>query len=138
MNLRDRILAFLYKHPEVTARDVAAGLNEDEDYVIATLNTMIKEKLVTKKVKGIIFKKEVYTLTPTGFDEAQKVFEKLQNVANRVKDFLNPYNLQLDQIPGELQDLIPLLISLSLLDMMLLSLLPFGIFVIGGGNNHKT
>ncbi len=137
MNLRDKILAFLYKHPEVTAKDIAAGVNEDEDYVLATLNTMIKEKLVTKRVKGMIFKKEVYTLTPTGLDEAQEVYNKLQNIAVQMRNMINPYNLSVDQIPEEFMDLIPLLVSLSLLDMLFLSLLPFGIFIMGGGN-HKT
>ncbi|MCY0860147.1 MAG: MarR family transcriptional regulator [Sulfolobaceae archaeon] len=137
MNLRDKILAFLYKHPEVTAKDIAAGINEDEDYVLATLNTMVKEKLVTKRVKGMIFKKEVYSLTPTGLDEAQEIYNKLQNVAVQLRNMINPYNLSVDQIPEEFMDLIPLLVSLSLLDMLFLSLLPFGIFIMGG-ENHKT
>mgnify|MGYP001772620570 CR=1 FL=1 len=125
MNLRDRVLSYLYDKRSATVEEIANALQEEVDYVQATLRVLENEKLVRKTQKGLIFKKTVYELTPTGLEEASKAYEKLKEKANQLQNMI----LQGDEIPQEFADLLPLMLTLSLIEAtMLQDIMLFDIF----------
>ncbi|MCH4815925.1 MAG: MarR family winged helix-turn-helix transcriptional regulator [Saccharolobus sp.] len=120
MNLREKILAYLYQNRDSTLEEIAEGLKEDKYEVDATLKYLEREGLVIKRTKGIIFKKTVYDLTASGLEEAKKIYESLQEKSRQLQELLASGNVDPSQLPQEYIDVLPLLITLSLLDMMLL------------------
>jgi hypothetical protein len=84
------------------------------------LKYLEREGLVIKRSKGIIFKKTVYDLTASGLEEAKKIYESLQEKSRQLQELLTSGNVDPSQLPQEYIDVLPLLITLSLLDMMLL------------------
>ncbi|QXJ31372.1 MarR family transcriptional regulator [Saccharolobus shibatae] len=120
MNLREKILAYLYQNRDSTLEEIAEGLKEDKYEVDATLKYLEREGLVIKRSKGIIFKKTVYDLTASGLEEAKKIYESLQEKSRQLQELLASGNVDPSQLPQEYIDVLPLLITLSLLDMMLL------------------
>lgn len=120
MNLREKILAYLYQNRDSTLKEIAEGLKEDKYEIDATLKYLEREGLVIKRSKGIIFKKTVYDLTASGLEEAKKIYESLQEKSRQLQELLTSSNVDPSQLPQEYIDVLPLLITLSLLDMMLL------------------
>ncbi|QGA53303.1 MarR family transcriptional regulator [Sulfolobus sp. E5-1-F] len=120
MNLREKILAYLYQNRECTLEEIAEGLKEDKYEVDATLKYLERDGLVIKKTKGIIFKKTVYDLTASGFEEAKKIYESLQEKSRQLQELIVSGKVDPSQLPLEYVDILPLLVTLSLLDMMLL------------------
>lgn len=116
MNLRDRVLAYLYERKSATVEEIARALRKEKDYVQATLRVLENEKLVRKTQKGLIFKKTVYELTPTGLEEASNAYQKLKEKANQLRNII----LQGNQVPQEFIDLIPLMLTLSLIETALI------------------
>ena len=126
MNIRDKILAYLYDRREATVNQIAQDIREEVDEVQAALRVLEREGLVIKRQKGLIFKKEVYELTASGLEEAKRAYEKVQRVANEIVNTLQ-YG---EEVPQEYVDLIPLLITLSLIDTMLLQdIMLFDLFI---------
>jgi DNA-binding MarR family transcriptional regulator len=124
MNLTDKILALLYDRGELTSNEIAGSLREDEENVELTLKGMEKEGLVFEKEKGLIFKKKVYSLTPTGLEKAKKAKEELEEKANKLVTAIQQGE-DPQVIVQEYADLIPLMLTMSLIDMMLLQDLMF-------------
>jgi DNA-binding MarR family transcriptional regulator len=124
MNLTDKILALLYDRGELTSNEIADSLREDEENVELTLKGMEKEGLVFEKKKGLIFKKKVYSLTPTGLEKAKMAKEELEEKANKLVTAIQQGE-DPRVIVQEYADLIPLMLAMSLIDMMLLQDLMF-------------
>ncbi|ACP39443.1 MarR family winged helix-turn-helix transcriptional regulator [Saccharolobus islandicus] len=120
MNLREKILAYLYQNRDSILEEIAEGLKEDKYEVDATLKYLEREGLVIKRSKGIIFKKTVYDLTASGLEEAKKIYESLHEKSRQLQELLTSGNFDPSQLPQEYIDVLPLLITLSLLDIMLL------------------
>ncbi|MCY0874535.1 MAG: helix-turn-helix domain-containing protein [Acidianus infernus] len=124
MNLADKILALLYDRGELTSSEIADSLREDEENVELTLKGMEKEGLVFEKEKGLIFKKKVYSLTPTGLEKAKKAKEELEEKANKLMTAIQQGE-DPQVIVQEYADLIPLMLAMSLIDMAMLQDLMF-------------
>ncbi|WP_016732527.1 hypothetical protein [Saccharolobus islandicus] len=120
MNLREKILAYLYQNRDSILEEIVEGLKEDKYEVDATLKYLEREGLVIKRSKGIIFKKTVYDLTASGLEEAKKIYESLHEKSRQLQELLTSGNFDPSQLPQEYIDVLPLLITLSLLDIMLL------------------
>jgi len=111
MNLRDKVLSYLYDKRSATVEEIANAIQEEQDYVQATLRVLENEKLVKRAQKGLIFKKTVYELTPTGLEKASEAYERLKEKANQLQ-----YILQGGEIPQEYADLLPLMLTLSMIE----------------------
>lgn len=111
MNLRDKVLSYLYDKRSATIEEIANAIQEEKDYVQATLRVLENEKLVRRAQKGLIFKKTVYELTPTGLEKASESYERLKEKANQLQ-----YILQGDEVPQEYADLLPLMLTLSMIE----------------------
>lgn len=128
MNLRDKILALLDDKGELTSTDIANILREDAEDVELTLKGMEREGLIYEKQKGIFFKKKVYNLTPTGLEKAKNIKQDLQNKANNIVSAIQRGE-DPQVIYQEYGDVLPLIMEMSLIDMMILeSLLMFDLF----------
>ena len=120
MNLRDKILVYLYQNNGSTVDEIAEALREDKYEVDATLKYLEKDGYVNKRVKGLIFKKTVYDLTASGLDKAKKIYEEVQNKAEDMKKMILNNQIDPSQLPEEYMDLLSLFIALSLIDTILL------------------
>ncbi|MEM0092012.1 MAG: MarR family transcriptional regulator [Saccharolobus sp.] len=120
MNLRDKILVYLYQNNGSTVDEIAEALREDKYEVDATLKYLEKDGYINKRVKGLIFKKTVYDLTASGLDKAKKIYEEVQNKAEDVKRMIFNNQITPSQLPEEYMDLLSLFIALSLIDTILL------------------
>ncbi|WP_338604147.1 MarR family transcriptional regulator [Sulfolobus tengchongensis] len=129
MNLREKILVYLYRNRESTLDEIVEALREDRYEIEATLRYLEKDGLVIKRNKGLIFKKVVYDLTASGFEEAKKSYESLQQKAEQLQNMIRNGQIDPTQIPEEYIDILPLLFMLSLLDMLLIGdLITFDMF----------
>jgi len=64
-----------------------------------------------------------------GLEEAKKAYENLQNKAKQLENLIVNGNIDPSQIPEEYVDILPLLVTLSLIDMLLLqNILLFDLF----------
>lgn len=124
MNLIDKILVLLYDRGELTSSEIADNLREDEEDVKLALKGMEKDGLIYEKEKGLVFKKKVYSLTPTGLERARKAKEELEEKANRLITALQQGE-DPQVIVQEYADLIPLMLAMSLIDVMMLQNLMF-------------
>ncbi|EWG07979.1 MAG: hypothetical protein ASUL_03009 [Candidatus Aramenus sulfurataquae] len=120
--IRDSILALLYDRGEMSKEEIAQVLRQDVDEVEVNLKGLEREGLVTEKEKGIIFKKKVYALTPTGLEEAKKAKQGLEEKANMLVQAIQ--NGDYDTLQEYADDLY-LLVALSLVDAMVLQELAF-------------
>ncbi|MEM0164614.1 MAG: helix-turn-helix domain-containing protein [Saccharolobus sp.] len=120
MNLRDKILVYLYQNNGSTVDEIAEALREDKYEVDATLKYLEKDGYINKRVKGLIFKKTIYDLTASGLDKAKKIYEEVQNKAEDVKRMILNNQITPSQLPEEYMDLLSLFIALSLIDTILL------------------
>ena len=116
MYLRDKVLAYLYDRKSATLEEIASAVQEEIDYVQATLRVLENEKLVRKTQKGLIFKKTVYELTPTGLEKASEAYGRLKERANQLQQIIQ----EGEEIPPEFADVIPLMLTLSLIEATLL------------------
>ena len=124
MNLRDKVLSYLYDKRSATIEEIANAIQEEKDYVQATLRVLENEKLVRRAQKGLIFKKTVYELTPTGLEKASEAYERLKEKASQLQ-----YIIQGDEVPQELADLLPLMLTLSLIEAtMIQDMMLFDVF----------
>lgn len=119
MNLRDKILALLDDKGELTAEEIAELLKEDLDDVVLILKGMEKEGLVQEREKGVIFKKKVYSLTPTGLEKAKSIREELEKKAQEITTVLQQGE-DPQIIYERYGDVIPLMLAMSLIDLMML------------------
>ncbi|AAK42700.1 MarR family transcriptional regulator [Saccharolobus solfataricus] len=120
MNLREKILAYLYQNRDSTLEKISEGLKEDKYEVEATLRYLERDGLVIKRSKGIIFKKTIYDLTAAGLEEAKRIYETLKEKSIKLQELLQSGRLDPSKLPEEYVDIIPLLITMSLINMMLL------------------
>uniref|UniRef100_A0A2U9IDK9 Uncharacterized protein n=2 Tax=Acidianus brierleyi TaxID=41673 RepID=A0A2U9IDK9_9CREN len=100
-------------------------LRQEVDEIEALLKGLEREGLVMQKEKGLIFKRKVYGLTPSGLEEAKKAKEDLENKANKLIQAIQ--NGDYSQIQSFESD-IPLMLALSMIDMMMLQGLMFDMF----------
>ncbi|MEM3329608.1 MAG: MarR family transcriptional regulator [Saccharolobus sp.] len=120
MNLRNKILVYLYRNNGSTVDEIAEALREDKYEVDATLKYLEKDGYINKRVKGLIFKKTIYDLTAAGLDKAKKIYEEVQNKAEDVIRMILNNQINPSQLPEEYMDLLSLFIALSLIDTILL------------------
>ncbi|MEM1626592.1 MAG: MarR family transcriptional regulator [Sulfolobaceae archaeon] len=120
MNIRDKILAYLYQKIEASIEEISNSIKEERDEVEVIVNRLKAEGLVIKKQKGLIRKKEVIALTPSGLEEAKKVFEKLEMKAKRIEEMIVKNGNDISALPAEVLEILPLLAALSLIDLALL------------------
>ncbi|AWR94105.2 MarR family transcriptional regulator [Acidianus brierleyi] len=125
MNTRDSILVLLYERGELSKEELANMLRQEVDEIEALLKGLEREGLVMQKEKGLIFKRKVYGLTPSGLEEAKKAKEDLENKANKLIQAIQ--NGDYSQIQSFESD-IPLMLALSMIDMMMLQGLMFDMF----------
>jgi len=125
MNTRDSILVLLYERGELSKEELANMLRQEVDEIEALLKGLEREGLVMQKEKGLIFKKKVYGLTPSGLEEAKKAKEDLENKANKLIQAIQ--NGDYSQIQS-FENYIPLMLALSMIDMMMLQGLMFDMF----------
>ncbi|EZQ02024.1 hypothetical protein CM19_11155 [Candidatus Acidianus copahuensis] len=124
MSTRDKILQFLYDRVESTPEQIANGIRDEIDNTVLFLKGMQREGLVVEKEKGIIRKRKVYSLTPTGLEEAKRVKENVQRKAENIMR-----SIQNGKDPKELMeeygDILPMLLMMSMVDAMLQDLILF-------------
>ncbi|NON62956.1 MarR family transcriptional regulator [Acidianus sp. RZ1] len=124
MSTRDKILQFLYDRVESTPEQIANGIRDEIDNTVLFLKGMQREGLVVEKEKGIIRKRKVYSLTPTGLEEAKRVKENVQRKAENIMR-----SIQSGKDPKELMeeygDILPMLLMMSMVDAMLQDLILF-------------
>nr|AKI85266.1 hypothetical protein [uncultured organism] len=125
MKTRDNILVLLYEKGELSKEEIADILRQEVDEIKALLKGLEREGLVIQKEKGLIFKKKVYGLTPSGLEEAKKAKEDLENKANKLIEAIQ--NGDYSQIQS-FENYIPLMLALSMIDMMMLQGLMFDMF----------
>lgn len=125
MKTRDNILVLLHEKGELSKEEIADILRQEVDEIEALLKGLEREGLVIQKEKGLIFKKKVYGLTPSGLEEAKKAKEDLENKANKLIEAIQ--NGDYSQIQS-FENYIPLMLALSMIDMMMLQGLMFDMF----------
>ena len=109
LNLEDAVLLTIYKginDPKL----ISKKLNVAYDDILVAISNLEAEGLITRKKKGIIFKKEIYELTNRGFDKASKLKENLKDIASKLKQAYR------DDLYHTYTYLIPLLIMFGFLD----------------------
>ncbi|MGC8606299.1 MAG: hypothetical protein ACP5GZ_07215 [Vulcanisaeta sp.] len=52
--------------------------------IVEEIQYLEHDKLVTRVKKGLIIKREVFDLTPTGLKEAQRAYEKLRRTSEGI------------------------------------------------------
>ena len=109
LNLEDAVLLAIYKGIN-DPKSISKKLNVAHDDVLVAISNLEAEGLITKKRKGIIFKKETYELTNLGFERASKLKENLKDVASKLKQ------AHKEDLYYTYTYLIPLLIMFGFLD----------------------
>jgi DNA-binding PadR family transcriptional regulator len=122
MKTRDNILVLLYEKGELTKEEIANTLRQETDEIEVLLKGLEREGLIVQREKGLIFKKKVYGLTPSGLEEAKKAKESLENRANKLIQAIQNGDYNTIQ---NFEDEIPLMLALSMIDMMMLQELMF-------------
>jgi len=121
MELEDAVLLAIANGLK-TPKDIAKKLNVKLDDVKVVLDNLEAQGLVERKVKGILFKKEVYELTRQGFERAMNVKEKLTRVAEEIKEaYKRGDTARVEEIVASYSYFLPLMLMLGLLDIMWLS-----------------
>ena len=105
-----------------TPKDIAKKLNVKLEDVKVALANLEARGFVERKVRGLLFKKEVYELTKEGFERAMKAKEKLMRVADEIKDaYERGDTARVEEIVASYSYFLPLMLMLGLLDIMWLS-----------------
>ena len=122
MNLEDAVLLAIANGLN-NPKDIARKLNVRSEDVEIAIGNLEAEGLIVKRTKGIIFKKEVYELTESGFNRVERIKEELRRIAS---DFRRAYEsgdrIRLERLYHDYHYLIPLMITFGLLDLIWLSL----------------
>ncbi len=120
MELRESVLVLLLKFRK--AEDIARALNVRLEDVVSALNSLEAEGLVVKREEGLIFKKEVYELTDRGYNEAQKLLNKLKELSEKIR--LARERGDLKEVEDLLRThalLLSLLVAFGMIDILMLS-----------------
>ena len=120
MELRESVLVLLLKFRK--ADDIARALNVRLEDVVSALNSLEAEGLVVKREEGLIFKKEVYELTDRGYNEAQKLLNKLKELSEKIR--LARERGDLKEVEDLLRThalLLSLLVAFGMIDILMLS-----------------
>ena len=120
MELRESVLVLLLKFRK--AEDIARALNVRLEDVVSALNSLEAEGLVVKREEGLIFKKEVYELTDRGYNEAQKLLNKLKELSEKIR--LARERGDLKEVGDLLRThalLLSLLVAFGMIDILMLS-----------------
>ncbi len=127
LTLDEQILILLRERGSLTSEEIAHYLGRDVNEVKDELQYLELDKLITRVKKGILFRKEVFDLTPTGLEEAQKAYEKLRGISQEILSKINSMNEEeLKEMLNQYMALMPLIIILNLLPLeMLIWMLSF-------------
>ncbi|WP_243675974.1 hypothetical protein [Vulcanisaeta distributa] len=81
---------------------------------------------------GFILKREAFDLTPTGLEEAQKAYEKLKSLSERIISQINNMSdEELEDVLNQYVSIMPLIILLNLIPLELLMLMGLDMLLIG-------
>ena len=120
MELRESVFVLLLKFRK--ADDIARALNVRLEDVVSALNSLEAEGLIVKREEGLIFKKEVYELTNRGYNEAQKLLNKLKELSEKIR--LARERGDLKEVEDLLRThalLLSLLVAFGMIDILMLS-----------------
>ncbi len=90
----------------------------DREALQQTLHSLEARGLLRREQRGLLFKKEVYKLTPAGANYLDQAQEKLQQAAREARERLStaaPTREEMPTVLGDLYLLLPLLLFLGLL-----------------------
>ncbi len=90
----------------------------DREALQQTLHSLEARGLLRREQRGLLFKKEVYKLTPAGANYLDQAQEKLQQAAREAREKLStaaPTREEMPTVLGDLYLLLPLLLFLGLL-----------------------
>ncbi len=132
MNLEDAVLMAIAEGM-CNPKFIAKHLNVSLDDVKVAIDNLEAEGLIVKRIRGLIFKKEVYELTKRGFERVESIKEELRKVA---EDFKTAYEsrdrMRLERLYHDYYHFIPLMIMFGLIDAIWLSTLLSDFDVIEG------
>ena len=121
MNLGDAILLAIAEGLK-TPKAIVEKLNVKIDDVKNVLQDLEARGLVEKKIKGLIFKKEVYELTKAGFERSARIKEKLRSIADQLREaYEKGDKTKVEEIVTSYRYFIPLM--LGLMDIIWISTL---------------
>ncbi len=115
-----------------SAKDIAQILNVDENEVEKTIEKLKALGYIVEKEEGFwIFKHRAYYLTKKGFEKAEELKQKLEEIAKSIMDKVKEGEIKSREdlyalYPG-IDYLIPLLLMFNLLDLSLLPFLALGL-----------
>ncbi len=122
--MSEQILVLLRERGPLTVEEIAYYLGRDVREIVEEIQYMEHDKLVTRVKKGLIIKREVFDLTPTGLKETQRTYEKLRGVLEGIIGSINTIsNEKLEELLNQYVSLIPLMIILNLVPLELLMLM---------------
>lgn len=122
--MSEQILVLLRGRDPLTVEEIAYYLGRDVREIVEEIQYMEHDKLVTRVKKGLIIKREVFDLTPTGLKETQRTYEKLRGVLEGIIGSINTIsNEKLEELLNQYVSLIPLMIILNLVPLELLMLM---------------
>ncbi|ABP50064.1 MAG: helix-turn-helix domain-containing protein [Pyrobaculum sp.] len=105
-----------------TAEEVAEVAGIEVHDAEAILSTLMAYGLVERREKGLVFRKEVYTLTERGWEVLEKwrheVRDKLQKAAELRREGLRE---EADELVAPLAPALPALLAMGMLDLALYS-----------------
>ncbi len=123
MNLEDAVLLAVAEGLK-TPKAIAEKLNVRIDDVEHILHNLEARGLVEKRIKGLIFKKEVYELTKAGFDRAASIREKLRSIADKLREaYKKGDRTKVEEIVTSYRYFVPLMLMLGLMDIIWISAL---------------
>jgi len=125
LGLEDAILIAIANGAE-TPDQIARILRVDKSTVEDLLRKLEIEGFVKSEEKGKwVFKKRVYMLTERGFKRAQEALQRLQQVAEELKQKIAMgAQDEAVQLATAWSGFLPLMLWMNMLDMALLSMLP--------------
>lgn len=123
MNLEDAVLLAIAEGLK-TSKEVAKRLNVSVDDVERALKNLEAGGFVKAKFKGFIFKRKAYELTRSGFERVARIREKLRDVADEIREAYERGDREkIEEIVTSYQYFIPLMLMLSLIDLIWISAL---------------
>ncbi|GAB6946170.1 hypothetical protein JCM16161A_03000 [Vulcanisaeta sp. JCM 16161] len=132
ISLGDQILILIREKGPLTAEEIAYYLRRDVKEIAEELQYLEHDKLVTRVKRGLIFKKEAFDLTPTGLEEAQRAYERLRSISERIISKMNSIsNEELEELLNQYMSLIPLMLILNLIPLELLILAGLDVLLMG-------
>ncbi|WP_054857155.1 hypothetical protein [Vulcanisaeta sp. JCM 16159] len=132
LSLDEQILILIRERGPLTAEEIAYYLRRDIKEIAEELQYLEHDKLITRVKRGFILKKEAFDLTPTGLEEAQKAYEKLKSISERIISQINNMSdEELEEVLNQYVSIMPLIILLNLIPLELLMLMGLDILLIG-------